>query len=617
MRFLLFFVTCYFLVLESFAQVNGPGSGNTLVFDGVSTRVNIPDKPSFDHGNNITLEAWIFPTSYGGVIFGKHHTIGTREYTIQLLPDGRIRFDVFDNSSTDYLTYSLSTVPLNSWTHVAGIYSYATASSQIYINGVLDQKTVIGSITIASTNTAPMIGAYWLSPPTVSRSHFIGSIDEVRLWHSVRSQTEIRDNMCRTLVSPQSDLIAYYRLDEANGLSAKDASGNGSDGTLQSFTTSQTNDWNFSGAPIGNESVYNYPGSSWSGLALSLGSIPPGIDEGSLGVDNITGSPEGFHVYRVDDVPSQIGGLDKPLSAYFGTFVVGGISPDYRVIYKYSGTTFENGSCESFSLHQRDDNSVSSWAVLSSASNTSGNTFISDNNSSRKEIILDTFCIVSCPVLPLDLGQDRFYCSNSFSDNLDAVVTGVNYLWSTGALTQTISVSDPGIYWVEISLPGCNYPRDSINLTCYTPPTLGKDTNICSGVNFSLDAGSGWTSYKWSNGDSGRTISVAENGHYYVKVKNDYCIFNSDTVSVNFIINEMYIPNLTTPNGDGKNDGYSIKDLIPHSTLAIYNIWGGLIYKSDEYANEWKPEDYADGIYFYNLESGCGSSTHGWIQILR
>src|SRR4051812_19145008 len=109
MRTFLLVISFLFFSLFSNAQAFGPGSGNTLVFDGVNTRVNIPDALSFDHpGNNITMEAWVFPTVYGGVIFGKHETIGTREFTISLQTDGRIRFDVFDNSSTDYLTYSIN-----------------------------------------------------------------------------------------------------------------------------------------------------------------------------------------------------------------------------------------------------------------------------------------------------------------------------------------------------------------------------------------------------------------------------------------------------------------------------------------------------------------------------
>jgi gliding motility-associated-like protein len=620
MRTFLLVISLLFFFLFLNDQALGQGSGNTLVFDGVNARVNIPDAPSFDHsGNDITIESWIFPTGYnaeGSVIFSKAETIFTREYYLCLLSDNRVRLAVFNNTSTDYLAHSVSIIPLNTWTHVAGTYSFVTGIAKIYINGILDVSINLGFVNIDATNMPPLIGAYWLSSPNVSRGYFPGMIDEVRLWYSVRTQTEIRDNMCRTLATPQANLVAYYRLDEANGLTANDASGNGNHGAVQNFPVAQTNDWNFSGAPIGNESVNEYPG-SWTGLSLSLGSIPPGADEGTLVADNITGNPAGFHIYRVDSLPSQTAGLNKPMIAYFGTFLAGGAGPDYRIIYKYSGTSFDNVSCESFRLDQRADNSVPTWTVLNSTIDVSGNTLISTNNTSRKEIMLDTLCTVSCPPLTVDLGPDRNYCSNPFSDHLDAVTTGVNYLWSTGAISQTISVSQPGIYWIDISTPGCNYKRDSIVLTGYSAPELGPDTIICSGTDFSLDGGSGWASYRWSNGANSQSIAITQQGAYHVTVKNTYCILYSDTVLIDVINQEMTIPNLITPNGDKKNDEFSIANLVPNSSVAIYNTWGGLIYKSDKYQNGWKPEDYADGIYFYYLKSGCGTAYKGWIQVIR
>jgi hypothetical protein len=619
MKFFILPVFFLFFVHLTIAQPFGPGSGNCLVFDGANTRVRIPDAPSFDHpNNNLTIEAWINPTLYAvGLIFSKSETIFTREYQLLMLPDGRIRFDIFNNTSTDHLTYSSSTVPLNTWTHVTGVYTFATGNAQIYINGILNQTNTIGPLNIDATTIPALIGSYWLSSPTVSRSSFPGSIDEVRLWHSSRTQTEIRDNMCRTLVTPQANLVAYYRLDEANGLTANDASGNGNNGTLQNFASAQTNDWNFSGAPIGNESINEYP-VSWTGLNLTLGSSPPGIDEGTLVTDNITGNPSGFHLYRVDNLPSQIGGLDKPMAAYFGTFIVGGVSPTYKVTYKYSGTTFDNVICESYKLDQRADNSVSSWTLLNSTLDISGNTLISTNNTSRKEIILDTLCTVTCPPLSVKLGPDRYYCNNPFNDNLDAVATGVDYLWSTGASSQTIPVSNPGIYWVEISTPGCNYKRDTILLTAYSAPTLGNDATVCSGSHVLLNAGSGWTSYLWSNGDNSQTVSVSEEGKYSVTVGNAHCTFDSDTVFITVLKQlEFIIPNLITPNGDRKNDEFSIPDLVPYSSVAIYNIWGEVIYKSHNYVNKWKPEDYPDGIYFYYLKYACGGDYKGWIQVVR
>lgn len=53
-----------------------------------------------------------------------------------------------------------------------------------------------------------------------------------------------------------------------------------------------------------------------------------------------------------------------------------------------------------------------------------------------------------------DLGEDQNLCGLA-EVTLDAGAAGGNYLWSTGANTQTIVVSEPDRYWVIINLSGC------------------------------------------------------------------------------------------------------------------------------------------------------------------
>ena len=56
----------------------------------------------------------------------------------------------------------------------------------------------------------------------------------------------------------------------------------------------------------------------------------------------------------------------------------------------------------------------------------------------------------------------------------------------------------------------------------------------------------------------------------------------------------MFIPNAFTPNGDGKNDGFVIKNIenYPNNNLKIFNRWGNLVYQKDGYQNEF--EGYAN-----------------------
>lgn len=86
---------------------------------------------------------------------------------------------------------------------------------------------------------------------------------------------------------------------------------------------------------------------------------------------------------------------------------------------------------------------------------------------------------------------------------------------------------------------------------------------------------------------------------------------------------DLSIPNIFTPNGDGKNDDYHIEDLCdaPGFKFRIYNRWGRSVYESDDVNFRWDGTDekgnpVSDGTYYYVLET-AKQDRHGWIEVTR
>lgn len=91
----------------------------------------------------------------------------------------------------------------------------------------------------------------------------------------------------------------------------------------------------------------------------------------------------------------------------------------------------------------------------------------------------------------------------------------------------------------------------------------------------------------------------------------------------------LFVSNVVTPNNDGKNDYFYIRNLdeYPGSRLYIFNRWGAQIYYSNNYQNDWKGTGLAEGTYFYKVElhnpasSTGGVDTYttykGWVMIIR
>lgn len=83
-------------------------------------------------------------------------------------------------------------------------------------------------------------------------------------------------------------------------------------------------------------------------------------------------------------------------------------------------------------------------------------------------------------------------------------------------------------------------------------------------------------------------------------------------------VRNIFIPNLITPNGDGKNDTFEIVNVFPQTLLEIYNAWGSPVYRNENYANNWDAAGISDGTYFFQINSGdqCGK-VNGWVEVLR
>ena len=114
---------------------------------------------------------------------------------------------------------------------------------------------------------------------------------------------------------------------------------------------------------------------------------------------------------------------------------------------------------------------------------------------------------------------------------------GTNYLWSTGDTTASITVYSPGAYSVSLTDPnGCLATASPVFVTIQQAPFAGLfpggSRNICPGDSLTFTA-SGGSSYMWSTGDTGPSLSVSAPGTYYVVATNG--VGCSDTSSVSTV----------------------------------------------------------------------------------
>lgn len=124
-----------------------------------------------------------------------------------------------------------------------------------------------------------------------------------------------------------------------------------------------------------------------------------------------------------------------------------------------------------------------------------------------------------------------------------------------------------------------------------------------------------WSIYKSSERimtrrDKDIRYAFTEPGSYRVvgKVNNEYCTCDSMEKIINISESYLRVPNVFTPNGDGKNDEFRVAyRSIKEFHCWVYNRWGKLVYDWTDPEKGWdgtiNGRPAAEGAYFYVIRA--------------
>jgi len=230
-------------------------------------------------------------------------------------------------------------------------------------------------------------------------------------------------------------------------------------------------------------------------------------------------------------------------------------------------------------------------------------------------------------------------------------ITGKIAKYTTGSLMVTASilrpadVTDPDATNPDAAPPtdpvnecnaqpsgtGCNNIKTSTTNFIATP-NAGPDHQVYQYVNATITAtGLGTWTEATSDPVLGNIASPASSSteitglntagvYHFIYTNPNGC---ADTVALNVIETNTVIPNIFTPNNDGKNDAFKIVGLESYkgSQLIIFNRWGNEVYRADDYLNDWNGGNLAEGTYYYLLNrrehNGTITTFKGWVFLKR
>ncbi len=267
-----------------------------------------------------------------------------------------------------------------------------------------------------------------------------------------------------------------------------------------------------------------------------------------------------------------------------------------------------------------------------------------DGNGCKSQPAVSAFPFVVPSPNTMIVASSDGVCLNSSATLLmvkDPAFTQAQYYWSTGQLTDEITVTPLvdtrySLFYSDLVCKNVRIADKTILVDSNPVPdaNAGADVTICIKDSIMLNA-SGGQKYLWNSSPGLTTLNVSNpyakpevTTVYTVTVTNLYCKdVDSVKVTVDLCLEGLTdpVPQIISPNDDGINDFLVIYnvDYFTENSLVIYNRWGNRVYSAKPYDNTWsgksdKGEPLPDGTYFWVLDLGNGNkSESGYIVIHR
>lgn len=185
----------------------GAGSGTALHFDGIDDFVHVPPAIQFaPGGGSLTVECWveIEDAARADGILACADGDFANGWRLRRVANGAFLFEVDGATATRTATGGPTA---SGWHHVAGVLDATAGETRLYVDGAL-AGTDAGGAPGAVTPTAALLFG------RAGASFLEGSLDEVRVWATARTEADLRRDMYRRLTGSEPLLRGYWRIDD-------------------------------------------------------------------------------------------------------------------------------------------------------------------------------------------------------------------------------------------------------------------------------------------------------------------------------------------------------------------------------------------------------------------
>lgn len=226
----------------------------------------------------------------------------------------------------------------------------------------------------------------------------------------------------------------------------------------------------------------------------------------------------------------------------------------------------------------------------------------------------------------LDIDETVSICDGS-TTTLTATSGYNSYEWSTGETTQSITVSDAGVYSVLVkNIYG--------NFSCEATQTFTVVSSNVATIEYI-------TTTDWTASNNTITVSVTGNGNYEFSLDGinyqpentftnlspgEYIVYITDLNGCGTTTNQVFLlnyPSFFTPNDDGFNDNWRIKfsNIEPELQVIIFDRYGKLLtaFNGDDYGwdGTYNGKKMPTSDYWFLVKRANGKTYRGHFTLKR
>ncbi|MGM0624244.1 MAG: gliding motility-associated C-terminal domain-containing protein [Bacteroidota bacterium] len=258
---------------------------------------------------------------------------------------------------------------------------------------------------------------------------------------------------------------------------------------------------------------------------------------------------------------------------------------------------------------------------------------VTDTNNCRSEVSVS---LTQPEPIQLSLSGSDIQCHGASTGTITSQVSGgepgYSYNWSNGNTDANPINLPAGQYTLTVTDEnGCEafddmtlYEPSQIEIELYSTP-VSCEAQSDGTAEALVIGGSGAYEYNWNTGATDSEITDLTEGLYILTVTDIFECEATDSVIVSKNdIDCISIPSSFTPNGDGFNDNWVIRNayLFQECKLQVFNKWGNIVYETTGYNDPWdgkfQGEVLPSGTYYYIFKTRPESEEKtGTVTILK